>query len=364
MKTKWLAFIFGGVACTLLVICVVLGFALYQKYKEKPNLPKLPALQVETLQKATKEFAAQKGSREAGVIAPYYSVPFINYAYNLIGEFPSLPQKLMVYKTTPETFDLNSAKDLALKFDFKGEPKTTDGNFTFSEGTTPSATILKEESIEGSTGVGTEPSSPSEEPEKFTGREFSITKEGYLNYQDYSVERKEVVASEDEEIKSSPPQGVESKEKAKEIATNFLKDKGFLPESYDIDIPDPYGSYFISLCPKYQGYRVEAGTITIEVGNDGKIASLSLRKVKIENWEEYPIKNKDEALKIETIEYKIEKVELGYSSSFDKEGKEYLQPVYVLSGKDSSGNSFKFGIPAIKSEFLEQIEPEPVPLTE
>jgi len=364
MKTKWLAFIFGGIATILLIVCIILGIALYQKYKEKPSLPKLPTLTSQGPQgptKTTQETLRRK--EESAKIAPYFGAPLVNYTYKLVSEFPSLPSKLMVYQSTPETFDLNSAKELAAKFNFKGEPQISDGNFTFSEGTTPSTTTMKEvpaKETKETGAMGEEPSVAPQEPEKFTGRELSITKDGYINYQNYAVGRKEVVTYGGEEVKPFLPEGVESKDKAKELALNFLRDKGLLPENYDVEIPEPYGSYFLNFYPKHKGYKIQTATITVEVGNEGKIASCSLRKVKIEDFGEYPIKGKEEALKIETVEYKIEKVELGYSASWDKEGKEYLQPVYIFSGKDSEGNDFRFEIPAVKSEFLEPIQPVPL----
>lgn len=363
MKAKWLTFIFGGITTTLLIICIVLGIALYQKYKEKPSLPKLPALTTPTMapSKLTEKLAEGKGEGKEVAAFPYYGIPLTSYSYKLVGEFPTLPPKLMVYKVTPQTFDLNSAKELASKFDFKGEPKITDTDFIFSEGSTPWATT-KEETKEGIEAGSEKPSQAvPQEPEKFTGRELFINKQdGYISYQNYAVERKEAVITQGEIAKPTFPQNVESKEKAQEIAINFLRNKELLPESYDIEIPEPYGSYFVYFYLKYKDFRIQSGVITVEIGNEGKIASFSMRKIKIEDFNEYPIKGKDEALKVETLEYRIEKVELGYSSSYDKEGKEYLQPVYILSGEDSKGNDFKFNVAALKSEFLEPIQPMPM----
>ena len=126
-----------------------------------------------------------------------------------------------------------------------------------------------------------------------------------------------------------------------------------MPESYEVEIQEPYGSWGVNIYPKFKGYTVQVASIYLEIGNGGKVANLSLRKIKLEDFNEYPIKTKDETLKVENVEYKIEKVEISYRSAYDEKSNEYLEPFYILSGKDSQDQEFSFEIPAVKAEFLE-----------
>lgn len=360
MKTKLVFSILISVCIALFCCCVILGILFYQCQEKGKVLTKLP---LPSLEVPTKERGLGGAEEEAKALTYpyYYPYPYklISYSYKLTGQFPELPSSLMVYKATPETFDLAKAKALAAMFGFKEEPKVEEDIFIFTEGKTPSVLYREETKVEPAPEVseaepGAEPSVPPTEEED-TGRELTISKDGSISYVDYSVSRKEVVWEEGkEEVKPLPPEGVETKEKAQEIAVNFLKDIRLLPESYQVEIFEPYGSWGVNIYPKFNGYTMQTAGIYLEIGNQGKVANLFLRKIKFEDFNEYPIKTKDEALKVETVEYQIEKVEVSYRSAFDEKGNEYLEPFYILSGKDSQGQEFSFEIPAVKAEFLEE----------
>lgn len=347
---------------------IVMSLLFYLQFHQNNSLPILPALTLKSGSADSRSAAPTTSALPESLYYPYYyGAPVYVYQYNLATQFPSIGTDTMVYKIAGASYDRAAATALAQKFSLTGDPIAQDNTYVFTEGTTPD---LTPRSTPGSTGSGssgasdtntattvidtTEPSKPTPE-ETLTGRVLTVTSEGSISYYDYSVGRTTVPTplEGDTKIQTQLPDGVASTNEAINLAEAFLRSTGLLPADYDAVAADPYGSVTVSITPKHGGYAIQAGVISVEIGNDGKIASLYTRSIVITDFHQYPTKTASETLALETLTYTIKKVELTYASSYDTDGIEYAQPVYTLTGTDSLGNDFTFQVPAVKAEFLQ-----------
>lgn len=367
----------------VLAILFGLGTAIFGAlYFQKEN--GLPTLPVPASSRAGKQIApeiADVATTDSLYYPYYFGAPQYQYRYSLNTDFPSVGETLPVYSVVPTTYDRATAITLAARFGFTEEPLEFSDSFVFTSGTTPSS-IYRENggSSSGSSGSGstgipsqekttidsvapdvtpTEPTViPPDTADTYDGKELTISSAGYISYTDYSVSLGASAQTIDVEGEKTPttstPQGVTDDTQAIQAAVAFLETVQLLPAVYDSTAGDPYGVYPVTITPTRDGYPVQAGAISLQIGDGGIVASASLRQVTTTIFSPYPIKNAEETLKLETLEYQINTVTISYVSSYDDQGVEYIQPVYVLNGTDSLGNPFQFEIPAVQASFLEQ----------
>jgi hypothetical protein len=156
-----------------------------------------------------------------------------------------------------------------------------------------------------------------------------------------------------------------SDEECIRIATEYLKERGLLPEDAylggvsDVNI-EAVGAMSVWFCRKIGQYKSggHGSEILIEIGVAGEITKVSKRWVEYEPYKLAPIKSPKEAFEqlkygnalLMTSSGKATKMELGYHTPSNGE---YIQPVYSF-GFDHKG-SYSL-VPAIKPEYLKSHE--------
>lgn len=359
---------------TVLAVIFGLGTAIFGAlyFQGKSGLPLLP---VPTTSAPADRSTEATDAAADSLIYPYYGgAPQYVYSYALNTTFPSRGETMPVYKIAPRAYDRAAAVALAAAFGFSDPPIELEGTFIFTRGTTPTSYQRESEGESGGAGdtdssqtTPSEPSKPTtvEPPAEpnYDGQELSVSAEGYVYYTDYPVSQGGVaITTEDTAAQNQPPAGVPTTDAAIDAAVAYLRSVGLLPAMYETAAGDPYGVYSVTVTPLQDGNPIQAGAITILVGDEAAIASVSLRAVSTNPFQPYPIKTQAEMLNLKTLEYRIDRVTISYVSAYAEDGAEYAQPVYVLTGADSLGNAFQFEIPAVKAEFLQN--PQILPLYE
>ena len=156
-----------------------------------------------------------------------------------------------------------------------------------------------------------------------------------------------------------------SNEECKRIATEYLKERGLLPEDaylygvFDVNI-ESVGAMQVSFGRKIGQYDIwgNGSDILVEIGVAGEITKVSKRWVEYEPYKLAPIKSPKEAFEhlkhgnafLATSSGKVKKIALAYHTP--PEG-DYIQPVYSFGFDIPEAYSL---VPAIKPEYLKSEE--------
>ena len=179
---------------------------------------------------------------------------------------------------------------------------------------------------------------------------------GFFNILKYRKARKKL----SEDRKDYP-----SDEECRRIATQYLKERGLLPEDaylygvFDVNI-ESVGAMQVSFGRKIGQYDIwgNGSDILVEIGVAGEITKVSKRWVEYEPYKLAPIKTAKEAFEylkhgnafLATSSGKVKKIALAYHTP--PEG-DYIQPVYSFGFDIPEAYSL---VPAIKPEYLKSKE--------
>jgi mRNA-degrading endonuclease RelE of RelBE toxin-antitoxin system len=154
-----------------------------------------------------------------------------------------------------------------------------------------------------------------------------------------------------------------SDEECEKIATEYLKERGLLPEdAYLRGVGDSTSSRVMSVAfgKKIDGYKGwgPGAQILVHIGPDGEIVKVLKQWIELEPWKMAPIKTPKEALKelrkgkafMGGHRGKITNICLRYDTPSGLAP--YSQPVYWFDYTGPSGYKFYAAVPAIKSEYL------------
>jgi len=154
-----------------------------------------------------------------------------------------------------------------------------------------------------------------------------------------------------------------SDEQCKRIATEYLKERGLLPEdAYLSGVGDNTSAGVMSVAfrKKIDGYKCwgPGAQILVNMGPVGEIVQVIKNWVELEPWKMAPIKTPKEALKelksgrafMGRHSGKITKISLRYDTPSGLAP--YAQPVYWFDCSGPSGRDFYAAVPAIKTEYL------------
>jgi len=253
--------------------------------------------------------------------------------FKFVGSFPDVPKRMLVYKILrPKNVTEADVRELAEKyFDMPADAKLTR-------------------------------SSPSPRGSalywlKTHDHLFEFDPDtGFFNIFKYRKARKNL----SEDRKDYP-----NDEECKKIATEYLKERGLLPEdaylygAFDVNI-ESVGAIQVSFGRKIGQYDIwgHGSDILVEIGVAGEIIKVSKRWVEYEPYKLAPIKSPKEAVKqlkygkafLMTSSGKATKMKLAYHIHPNYE---YIQPVYSFGFGDRKSYSL---VPAIKTEYLKSKE--------
>jgi hypothetical protein len=174
-------------------------------------------------------------------------------------------------------------------------------------------------------------------------------------------------------IYSENRQDYPSDEECKKIASDFIKSRGLFEEDMYlkkriVDRPSS-GGMSVSFGRIINGYKMWGGGISVSVGINGEIMSVSKKWREVVPWKMAPIKRAEQAFKelkngknAFVMAYhpktkgQVKEITLRYNSA--KIFLEYVQPVYYFryaTPLSPSGESYAI-VPAIKAEYLKSYE--------
>jgi len=250
--------------------------------------------------------------------------------FKFVGSFPKVPKRILVYKVLrPKNVTEADVRELAEKyFDMPKDAEMSRSGGSINLYWLETDTHLFE----------------------------FFPRTGFFNILKHEKMRKKL----SEDRKDYP-----SDEECKKIATEYLKERGLLPEDaylcgvYDVNI-ESVGAMQVTFCRKIGQCDIwgHGSEILVEIGVAGEITSVSIRWVEYEPYKLAPIKSPKEAVKqlkygralLMTSSGKATGMKLAYHTHPNDD---YIQPVYSFGFGDKDSYAL---VPAIKPEYLKSEE--------